>query len=141
MGCIQAELNLINTTRAKYGFPGLSLNMTQSQGTASCIGSLGHSKHMATAGHISHDQFPADICGGGSPWGENVGEWKTGNELQDLIAIHTFMMNEGNGTPQNPLGQCLSGHDCNITYTGFHTVGIGIYYYNGTTWLTTDFTG
>jgi uncharacterized protein YkwD len=134
---MQAELNLINTTRAQYGSGGLTLDMTMSNGTATCIGALGHSKHMAQVNKISHDQFPADVCGGGSISGENVGEWKSGNELQDLIDLHNAMMSEGD----SPLGTCLTGHDCNITYHGFQRVGIGIYYVNGTTWLTTDFTG
>jgi uncharacterized protein YkwD len=132
---MQAELNLLNGTRAQAGVDPLTLNMGNSLGTGSCIGALGHSKHMAQVGQISHDQFPADICTAWSTAGENVGEWKTGNELQDLETIHSEMMSEPHSSG------CSGNHACNIISPAFHIVGIGIYYSNGTTWLTTDFTG
>jgi hypothetical protein len=124
--------------------------MNMSLGTGTCIGALGHSKHLAQVGLIigAHDQFPADICSGYTIAGENVGEWSSGNELQDLQSIHNMMMAEGDTPLARPqcspyVGPpcCPGGHDCNITDPTFQSVGIGIYYSNGTTWLTTDFVG
>jgi hypothetical protein len=132
---MQAELNLINTTRSQNGVSPLSLSLSQSLGSASCIGSVGHSQHMAQTNVLAHDQFPADICGGSYPIGENIGEWRSGNELTDLEDIHSLMMSE----PHSP--GCTGNHACNILSTQFHAVGIGIVYSNGTTWLTTDFLG
>lgn len=136
-GCMQAALNLINATRAQYGLRPLSLNLTESNGTGSCIGSYGHSVHMAQMGQISHDQFPADICVPYSYTGENVGEMG-GNELSAIQWIHNTMMSE----PHDP-ATCASStnHACNILSPSFTQVGIGLYFDGSITWYTTDFLG
>lgn len=126
-------LNIINDTRAKYGLAPYTLNATQSAGTASCIGSYGHSVHMAQVGYISHDQFPADICVSVSAAAENVGMMGSGNELQDLQGIHSEMMSE----PYTP--GCTGSHVCNLLSSQYRHVGIGIYYVNNATWLTENF--
>jgi uncharacterized protein YkwD len=132
-------LNILNSTRAQYGVAPLTLNPTQSSGTSTCIGSYGHSVHMAQAGVISHDQFGyppnGDICSWITPVGENVGEFSSGNELTDLQQINNLMMQE----PHTP--GCQGNHACNILYAQYQQVGIGIYYASGSTWLTEDFLG
>ena len=49
----QQLLNLINGSRAGAGLSPLTLSAVQSAGTASCIGSYGHSVHMAQVGQIA----------------------------------------------------------------------------------------
>ena len=124
----QQLLNLINGSRAGAGLSPLTFSAVQSAGTASCVGSYGHSVHMAEVGQISHDQFPQDICIPWSAAGENVGE-ASGSESAAIQTLHQDMMNEG------PSG----GHYRNIMSTTFTTVGIGLYYTGGTLWLTEDF--
>jgi uncharacterized protein YkwD len=124
----QQLLNLINASRASGGLPPYTFSAVQSAGTASCVGSYGHSVHMAQQGQISHDQFPQDICIAWTAAGENVGE-ASGNETEAIQLLHQDMMNEG------PSG----GHYQNIMSRTFTTVGIGLYYSNGTLWLTEDF--
>jgi uncharacterized protein YkwD len=124
----QQLLNLINASRANGGLPPYAFSAVQSSGTASCVGSYGHSVHMAQQGQISHDQFPQDICIAWTAAGENVGE-ATGNETEAIQLLHQQMMNEG------PSG----GHYQNIMSRTFTTVGLGLYYSNGTLWLTEDF--
>lgn len=116
----------------------LTLDMTQSTGTSSCIGAYGHSLHMAQVGFISHDQFPQDICGYGHTvfnGAENVGMDSSGDELHELHVIHDLMMTE----PYSP--GCSGNHVCNILSPYYTSVGIGIYYSGNTTWLTEDFIG
>jgi uncharacterized protein YkwD len=124
----QQLLSLINGSRAGAGLSPLTLSAVQSAGTASCVGSYGHSVHMAQVGQIGHDQFPQDICIPWSSAGENVGE-ASGSESNGIQLLHQLMMNEG------PSG----GHYRNIMSTTFTTVGIGLYYTGGTLWLTEDF--
>jgi uncharacterized protein YkwD len=124
----QQLLNLINGSRASAGLPPYTLNAVQSAGTATCVGSYGHSVHMAQVGEISHDQFPQDICIPWSAAGENVGE-AGGNESAAIQTLHQLMMSEGPG----------GGHYQNIMSTTFTTVGLGLYYTGGTLWLTEDF--
>jgi uncharacterized protein YkwD len=124
----QQLLNLINGSRASGGLPPYTFSAVQSAGTASCVGSYGHSVHMAQLGQISHDQFPQDICVPWSAAGENVGE-EGGSESTAIETLHQLMMNEGPG----------GGHYQNIMSTTFTTVGIGLYYTGGTLWLTEDF--
>jgi uncharacterized protein YkwD len=124
----QLLLNLINGSRAGAGLSPYTFSAVQSEGTASCVGSYGHSVHMAQVGQISHDQFPQDICIPWSAAGENVGE-ASGSESAAIQTLHQDMMNEG------PSG----GHYQNIMSTTFTTVGIGLYYTGGTLWLTEDF--
>jgi len=137
-GCVQAMLNILNNDRAQAGVAPLALSWIQSNGTSSCIGSYGHSVHMAAMNAISHDQFPADVCIPWSSVGENVGMSQSfgagGTELTDLRTIDQQMMSE-----PHPPG-CTGNHACNILNPGYHTVGIGIDYVNNTTWLTEDFT-
>lgn len=124
----QQLLNLINESRASAGLRPYTFSAVQSAGTASCVGSYGHSVHMAQVGQISHDQFPQDICIPWSAAGENVGG-ASGSESAAIQTLHQDMMNEG------PSG----GHYQNIMSTTFTTVGIGLYYTGGTLWLTEDF--
>jgi hypothetical protein len=149
-GCIHAALNLINSTRAQYGLPPYTLNMTQSDGiTGKCVGSVGHSIAMAGTGSIWHvapgddpqnptnpASFWNDVCIAASYKGENVGQTHTGDEYQDITWIHQQMMSE-----QHDAAFCsvYDNHACNILSTTFHQVGIGLYNVNGTTWFTTDF--
>jgi hypothetical protein len=149
-GCIQATLNLINSTRAQYGLPPYTLNMTQSDGIAGgCVGSVGHSIAMAGTGSIWHvapgdnpqqptnpASFWNDVCVSGTYKGENVGENHSGDEYQDIVWIHQQMMSE-----QHDAAYCsyYDNHACNILSSTFHQIGIGLYNDNGTTWLTTDF--
>jgi uncharacterized protein YkwD len=136
-GCMQAMLTMLNNDRAKAGVAALTLNLTQSNGTASCVGSYGHSVHMAQLGSISHDQFPADICVAFQTAGENVGEASYGNELTDLQQLDSLMMAEPH---TSSTCSTTTNHACNILNPNFHQVGIGIYNANNTTWLTEDFT-
>lgn len=140
--CIDAMLNIINNDRAQYGVAALSLNMTQSTGTGSCVGSYGHSVAMEESGSIWHQNtaypqasWPNNVCVSYSALAENVGYQMTGNELQDLQDIDNMMMSE----PYSP--GCSGNHACNILNPTYRQVGIGIYNYNGTTWLTEDFIG
>jgi uncharacterized protein YkwD len=142
---MQAELAIINQDRAQYGVGPLSLNQTQSLGTSSCVGSLGHSQAMQQSGSIWHDNanypaasFPNNICVGAATFGENVGMDGSGNELNDLRTLNTLMMGE-----QHDAAYCAQyeNHACNILNRSYRQVGIGIVYANNITWLTTDFTG
>jgi Pro-kumamolisin, activation domain len=136
-GCIGAMLNILNNDRAAAGSAPLALNNTETNGTGTCVGSYGHSVHMASLGAISHDQFPADICIAYSMAGENVGQAGYGNELTDLQKLDQSMMSE----PHDPTTCSTTGnHACNTINPGYHQVGIGIYYINNQTWLTEDFT-
>jgi Pro-kumamolisin, activation domain len=136
-GCIQAMLNILNNDRAAAGSAPLALNNTETNGTGTCVGSYGHSVHMASLGAISHDQFPADICIAYSMAGENVGQAGYGNELTDLQQLDQSMMSE----PHDATTCSTTGnHACNTINPGYHQVGIGIYYVNNQTWLTEDFT-
>jgi uncharacterized protein YkwD len=135
--CVQSMLNLLNNDRAAAGAAPLTLNSTETNGTGSCVGSYGHSVHMASAGAISHDQFPADICIAYSAAGENVGEAGYGNELTDLQQLDQSMMSEPHDTTTC---SATGNHACNIINPAFHQVGIGIYNVNNQTWLTEDFT-
>ncbi|HEX6506646.1 MAG TPA: hypothetical protein VF221_03350, partial [Chloroflexota bacterium] len=144
-GCMQAMLNLINTTRSTNGVAPLTLSETQSTGTSSCAGSYGHSTAMAASGSIWHQNasyptasFPNNICVASPPFGENVGQFSSGNELTDLQGIHNLMMGEAHDK-----ATCSSfiNHACNILNASYGAVGIGIYYDGRTTWLTEDFLG
>jgi uncharacterized protein YkwD len=110
--------------------------MTQTTGTATCVGSYGHSVHMAQEGYISHDQWPADICVPTFGSAENVGYDYSGNEQQDLQMINNEMMNEQH---DRAYCQVYDNHACNIINPAYTSVGIGVYNSNGTTWLTEDF--
>jgi len=140
--CMQAVVNMINNDRAQNGVSSkLTLNGTQSYGTGSCVGSIGHSTAMAQSGSIWHEDssypaasFPNDICVRFSTAGENVGAFP-GNELQALQSMNDEMMSE----PHSP--NCTGNHACNILSPNYTSVGIGIVVQGGQTWLTEDFTG
>lgn len=135
--CMQAVLTMLNHDRSLYGVAPLALSSTLSYGNGSCIGAYGHSVHMGTTGVMSHDQFPADICGAYSYAGENVGYASYGSELTDLQWMNSSMMAE-NSPPKVP--GCSGSHACNIINPAFHQVGIGIYMdASGRAWLTEDF--
>jgi len=127
----QQLLNLINTSRAGGGLPPYTFSAVMSNGTGSCIGSIGNSESMAQMGALNnHDLFPGDVCATWSSAGENEGWWSGVSEAQAIINIHNSMMAEG------PSG----GHYQNIMSSSFTTVGLGLVVdHNGVTWLTEDF--
>jgi uncharacterized protein YkwD len=141
---VHAILGILNDERAQNGLKPLTLKNKQSLGTATCVGSLGHSLAMIATGSIWHTNssqpsasFPSDICVHYWTAGENVGTWNTGDETKDLININDLMMSEPHDS-----STCASvvNHACNILTADFHHVGIGIVYTNGATWLTENFT-
>lgn len=138
-------LSILNQDRTANGVAALTLNLTQTNGTGSCVGSLGHSTAMQQSGSIWHTNanypaasFPNNICIAYSRAGENVGEASYGNELTDMQQLDSMMMGEAHDA-----ATCAStvNHACNIINPTFHQVGIGVINVNGTTWLTEDFTG
>ena len=142
--CSQATLKLINLERALHGLPKVSLKPAQTIGTASCVGSYGHSLAMAKSGAIWHvnaqfprASFPRSICVRFMHAGENVGESASGNVTSDLQTLMDLMMSEPHSK-----SDCASNvnHACNILNPAFRHVGIGVYYSEGATWLTEDFT-
>jgi uncharacterized protein YkwD len=142
--CTTAMLKIINHDRTQSGLPKLTLKSAQSVGKASCVGSYGHSQAMARSGALWHANaqfprasFPNSICVHFMHAGENVGESSSGNAPSDLKTLDTLMM----GEPHDK-NLCAStvNHACNILNPAFHQVGIGVYYSNGATWLTEDFT-
>jgi hypothetical protein len=143
MACVQALLDLINATRAQNNLGPLTLSLTQTTGTASCVGSYGHSQTMAATGSTwltlpGYDSasFPNDICLHSSAPGENIGFEATGNELTDLQTMHADMMKQ----PHDSATCTGSGNSaCNILAPDFNQVGIGIFQLNGGTYVTEDF--
>lgn len=138
-GCVRAVLNLLNAERAAVGVNPLSLSWPQSRGIGDCVGARGHSIHMAKVGHISHDQFPEDLCLSYTTAGENVGAANYGQKWSDLVATHQLMMSE----PHDP-GTCAqaSNHACSVINRSFDTVGIGVWRAaDGTTFLTESLMG
>ena len=144
--CMQALLALLNNTRAQNGLGPLSLDLTQSNGTASCVGSIGHSEAMEQSGAIWHynasypsASFPYNNCyyGGLSspPVAQNVGMMGGSSEMSDLVQVHNLMMSE----PYSP--GCSGNHACTILSTTYHRVGLGILFVNGAVWVTEDFIG
>jgi hypothetical protein len=141
--CIQAVLNMINTARQQNSVAPVTLSSIQTTGTGTCVGSIGHSKAMQQSGSIWHTNpsypqasFPTNVCIAYGTAGENVGMAQFGNEMNDLQWMHDQMMAENHTTCSTDWN-----HACNILYSTFTTVGIGIYNINGATWLTEDFTG
>jgi uncharacterized protein YkwD len=141
---MQSLLALLNKDRAAVGVPPLTLNLTQSTGSGSCVGSVGHSSAMQQSGTIWHTNssypaasFPTNLCIAYSTAGENVGEAGSGNELTDLQQLDSMMMGEAHDA-----STCATtvNHACNILNPSFHQVGIGLVTANNTTWLTEDFT-
>jgi uncharacterized protein YkwD len=137
-------LTILNQDRANNGVAALTLNMTQTNGTGSCVGSIGHSQAMQQSGSIWHTNpsypaasFPTDICIPYTTAGENVGEAGSGNELTDMQQLDNLMMGEAHDPTT-----CATtvNHACNIINPSFHQVGIGVIDVNNTTWLTEDFT-
>jgi mannose-6-phosphate isomerase-like protein (cupin superfamily) len=142
-GCIQALLDLINATRAANNLGPLILSLTQTRGTNSCVGAVGHSKAMGKTGGIwnthqgySTASFPNDICVHSSAPGENIAFEVTGNELTDLQSIHRDMMQQ----PHDAATCAGKGNSaCNLLAPDFNQVGIGIQQANGGTYVTEDF--
>ncbi len=141
--CIQALLTMINTTRAQNNLGPLTLSVTQSAGTATCAGSIGHSEAMAATGSTWITQsgyasasFPNDICTHNAAPGENIGFEATGNELTDLQAVQADMMAHPHDS-----AACSGGGNaaCNILAPDFNQVGIGLVELNGGTFVTEDF--
>jgi hypothetical protein len=146
---MDAMMTILNNTRAQYGLPPLSLDPTQSSGTSTCVGSIGHSEAMAASGQIWHvnpaypaASFPTNNCYYGHlnspPVGQNVGMMGSGNEMSDLVGINNLMMSE-----QHDATYCTQyqNHACAILSQVYTRVGLGIYYSGGATWLTEDFIG
>jgi uncharacterized protein YkwD len=142
--CTTAMLKIINADRTQEGLSKLTLKPSQSVGKASCVGSYGHSQAMAKSGAIWHvnaqfprASFPNSICVHFMHAGENVGESASGTATGDLKTLDAMMM----GEPHSK-SACAStvNHACNILNPEFHQVEIGVYYANGATWLTEDFT-
>jgi uncharacterized protein YkwD len=144
--CMNALLTVLNNTRAQYGVGPLSLDLTQSNGTATCVGSIGHSEAMEKSGSIWHvnsaypsASFPYNNCYYGGlnspPVAQNVGMASDSNELNAILYIHNLMMSE-----QHFPG-CTGNHACNILSPTYSRVGLGILYVNGAVWLTEDFIG
>jgi uncharacterized protein YkwD len=135
-GCIDVDLSIINADRAQNGVPPLQLDLIQSLGNGStCRGAYGHSVDMANYGSIYHDNLSQEFCVWPSTGAQNVGMSQSGAELQDLHVIDNLMMSE----PHSP--GCVGNHACDILNPSFRSVGIGVYYKNGATWLTQDFMG
>ena len=142
--CTTAMLKIINQDRAQAGLPPLTLKPAQSVGSASCVGSYGHSQAMAKSHAIWHvnaqfpkASFPHSICVHFIHAGENVGEAASGNAPGDLKTLDSMMMAEPHS--KNSCATSVN-HACNILNPLFHKVGIGVYYADGATWLTEDFT-
>lgn len=142
-GCIQALLDLINATRAANNVGPLTLSLTQTRGTNSCVGAFGHSEAMSETGgiwntHQGYDSasFPNDICVHNPSPGENIGYEITGNVLTDLQTMHQDMMQQAHdATTCSGAGNSA----CNLLAPDFNQVGIGIYQLNGGTYVTEDF--
>lgn len=141
--CQRAVLKLMNADRRAAGLPAFHLTRLQSDGTQGCPGSLGHSVAMAASGTIWHSNpafprasFPRNLCVRYRGAAENVGEWATGNIVDDLQAMDHAMMAEPHSSR---LCATQDNHACNILSRSYHTVGIGVYVVNGVTWLTEDF--
>lgn len=131
----KALVKAINADRAMRHVPALSLDKRQS----AC--SLRHSAHMAAAGVISHDQFPADICVKYLSAGENVGQG-VGDPTSAVLQLHRQMMAEG-PCPHNPCTNAefaVHGHYLNLVSRSFRHIGIGIVVTGNTVWLTENFT-
>jgi uncharacterized protein YkwD len=124
----QKLLNLINTSRSQKGLKPYVFSGAMSLGAGTCIGSLGHSIHMAQLNAISHDQFASDVCFAWHSAGENVG-LASGTETQAISYMENQMMADG----------AIGGHYQNLMSTTYTTVGLGLYSINGYTWLTEDF--
>lgn len=142
---VQYMLNIINHDRAVAGLPPYTLNMAQSTGTGSCVGSYGHSIAMQQSGSIWHvnssypqASFPRDICMSYSTAGENVGMAQTGSESNDLQTVDNLMMSETHSP-----SYCATNvnHACNILSTKYTQVGVGIVDASNGTWVTEDFAG
>lgn len=65
----QQLLNLINGSRASAGLPPYTFSAVQSAGTASCVGSYGHSVHMARSGRSAMTSFRRIFASPGPPPG------------------------------------------------------------------------
>ena len=142
-GCIQALLDLINASRAANNVGPVTLSLTQTRGTNSCVGAYGHSVAMSDTltiwnTHQGYDaaSFPNDVCLHNPSPGENIGYEVTGNELTDLRTIHADMMQ-----PAHDATTCAGAGNsaCNILAPDFNQVGIGIYEHDGGTYVTEDF--
>jgi uncharacterized protein YkwD len=142
-GCVCAVLNLMNTARAQYHEPPLTLSWTQTHGIpGECAGSIAHSRAMAEDGAIWHvsarhraESFPAGLCRPFTYIGENVG-MATGTRWSGVQQIEALMMSEPHGR------YCTrDNHACNILSPHYTNVGIGIVSASGTVWVTEDFRG
>src|SRR5579884_3933720 len=148
--CLQQMVNILNQDRAAYAaqygvsLQPLSLNTVQSNGTGSCVGSIGHSIAMQQSGSIWHQNanypaasWPNNVCVYWRSAGENVG-MTSGGELQAMQMLDQQMMGE-----QHDPAFCsqYNDHACNIVSSKYASVGIGLDYVNGALWLTEDFVG
>lgn len=149
--CRKVVLDLINHDRGianqQYGLElrGYTLNLTQSNGVGSCVGSQGHSQAMADSGDIWHQNpdYPAasfgnDLCVSYMTAGENVGQWDDKDWIAAFQGMDDMMMSE-----QHDPAYCkaATNHACNILSPNFTSVGIGIVHQGKKIWLTEDFIG
>lgn len=115
--CARMIVGWINAERATRALPPLTLDWSMVRGDTACPGAAGHARDMAVDGVISHDQFPADICGSWSYAEENVGmSW--GTKFSAISAIHSMMAAE-------PIDPGLSNHHTNWLSPSVSRIGIG----------------
>ena len=129
-------LDLINAGRKKHGVKPLTLSLKESRCSAA------HSRSMAAAGQLSHG-LPGDLCVTYTTAGENIG-YNPGYPATALITMNNEMWAEGPCPTSCPAGSsewAAHGHYLNLVDKDFKTIGIGVMYSNGNTWLTEDFTG
>ena len=143
--CIGAVLGMLNRVRAQSRLTPFRLSEAQTIGTPSCVGAYGHSVAMARTGQLWHTNpkdlkasYPADICVPHQTSAEDVGEGASGNELTDLSQVtHLWLADSHNRSTC----KITPTHACNILNPSLTSVGIGIYFTRGTTWVTLDFIG
>lgn len=127
-------LHQINRHRKKHHAPPLLLDRRES----AC--SKKHSLHMATVGHLAHDQFPADICVPFRAAAENIGYY-SGDPRAALLTLDRMMMHEGPcPAPCTPTQFEQHGHYLNLINPLYRHIGIGVVVRGGVVWLTEDFT-
>lgn len=143
--CANVVLSLLNAQRARVHIRPLTLSAVQSRGETGCPGSYGHSWAMARSGQIWHidsrfprASFPHNVCLSGGVLAENVGVDSSGDVTSDLRGLTNLMMSEPHS---KKFCAHNDDHACNILDPQLDTVGIGIYFKAGSTWLTEDFAG
>lgn len=129
-------LRAINADRARHHVKPLALDRKESACSAR------HSRHMASADILSHDQFPRDVCVPRSYAAENVGVAE-GDPVSAVLTLERMMMAEGpcRHHPCRPAEMEQHGHYLNLVNALYQRIGIGIAVADGQVWLTEDFIG